>query len=1674
MKKSFVKFVALALVLIMVLGAVPVSAASKTIENAGSLLNDMFGWLFMPIPQGSAFPEQEFLPPEVDGVTVTVRAPEGALPAGTDIEVAPVDMAAVQNAVDASSEVSGTVLAAVDITFRYRGEEIQPTAPVTVTMTSAALEGQDNLTVVHIDDQRASHAESVFAEFEEDTATFDADKFSVYAVVEPETLDPNARAMFKFFNGEELIATVIVKNEDKRTSSIEVVVYDPGVGTLNPGEFFKGWSKDADYNDNTTAYNIGDLREEIKTMPDWTEQQYWDKTADGGQDTSICYYAMIFTSATVTYLDEKDAAIKTDNILFKSGVNASYTIDCDYTPMQENEEFQGWYRVTELFGNNIASSGTITPSTHNNGKYLNDDDVTISGMIVLKAYAPEGFWLAFNQNPDTTDDFGGNYKGATYTAPIFCTDGVVPTSEIPGVDDMELAGYTFAGWYEEFTANTTSPDDNQWDTRFTKTTLTAADCDEHYTKIVYAKWNANAQADYTLVIWRQNVNDDKNAADADKTYDYYRSYNLQAAGGTSISNLAISSYTSSTQYWIYNKTTSDDAVINQKGTTIVNVYFDRALITYNFKIPDTYARTTQSWSEAGIQQYARYNGAYYQILYYSSYYYYYLYTGTLSSSQSGDLYVKAGSTYYTVYYRNNKWQYYVSGYYYDLPDGVALFGRIGTSDNRYAVNTWKNYSPATMTGLYGQKLTKYGYSWPLEYRWFSDGPRGTYGIDGTLSEKVRFSSIIELFNANSTSYTNTNVTNFYGCLIATDSEVRHYIQDTDGNWPDEETYVIYTTTKSGMTFRGFEGTEEYKYRMKLPSDAEEYRVITAKSGSDGNYTFTYEGDWIVVGDDLWTDWIDPGKGVRIWTSSGYNDDYDHYSSVDVVYPIGNEVEFRYARVKKSVSYLVGTFYDGDKKVIESVNVPGMPHSSEQIYFEASIASCGSYVPNTPTGYYFDGWYNDKDCKIPYSFENKTMPIDGKTVYAKFIQKQYRVFLRPEPDWTASDAYWENEDVNDIIWNDPNQARNYRIDYLGQISGGNAIVGSRPGYIMLGWFRNYSNGKYTEPFNFQTALDDSITVAYDKDDSFNATEDDGVTNNDKTRPWIEKKLDLYAKWRKTLPGSTGITVIYDAVEGEANEENTGHFANDTTTFTDPVPYGDQADAVTQGASTANNEDQKFYQWEVLKWNGTDWVSSGIKVFPGESFVVKKDDCKIEDNGLALTDPAYRATYTIMVQAVYVSHDPFPPTHIDWYSDLYDITGAPIDKDLIHTDFPTNNIGLQTSTGVDIEYDWDDQKGYVVKQTNVEINEAVEIPAFDTYTVDGYKFLGWARVNSEDGYEGIQSPRDVDNLDDLFLRWVPSETRDETAGHYEAKISGVWSEVHYVGADEVHSYHDLYAVWQPSFKIYHSGVVNGNVQTYYVPVKETKDSEQPTFNLLNPEGAKDGSMNLTKDTLYGGYYLKNGFSAETTKDGTLPVYDGTNWTWTEPQLTSAMAMNPVAGETYYIKEVPADKFLQSYIHYTYYGLMEGEGNDAHLVGTGKIGSLFAISDIDDLMYRETGFVVKSTDSILPKVHIVKSMTIQPQNHPENEATLTTEKVFHVNGDRNYLTYSILYNEIETGEDNVVDYGDDFTVSRYWKTPDNLYVTGIVKTSYSDTDNVTTLTATDAPVSSVISEALNTAGN
>ena len=140
-------------------------------------------------PVEIAYPANE-LSDYIGNTTVTVVVPEGALPEGTTMELAEVSLDAVQNAVDSAADIEGTVVAAVDITFYdANGDVVEPLIPITVTMTSEEIANEGNLKVVHVDttadeiEEADVEAEAIEAEIEENTVIFDADQFSVYAII---------------------------------------------------------------------------------------------------------------------------------------------------------------------------------------------------------------------------------------------------------------------------------------------------------------------------------------------------------------------------------------------------------------------------------------------------------------------------------------------------------------------------------------------------------------------------------------------------------------------------------------------------------------------------------------------------------------------------------------------------------------------------------------------------------------------------------------------------------------------------------------------------------------------------------------------------------------------------------------------------------------------------------------------------------------------------------------------------------------------------------------------------------------------------------------------------------------------------------------------------------------------------------------------------------------------------------------------------------------------------------------------------------------------------------------------------------------------------------------------------------------------------------------------------
>ncbi len=121
---------------------------------------------------------------ETDTVTVRVEAPEGAFPEGTTMEVSTVAAEDVMDAVTGAVDGEVAHVDAVDIKFIYNGEEIEPELPIQVFMTPIDELPAGAPKVIHVqDDGSATEVDNVTTPEGEEGLQFEADSFSVYALV---------------------------------------------------------------------------------------------------------------------------------------------------------------------------------------------------------------------------------------------------------------------------------------------------------------------------------------------------------------------------------------------------------------------------------------------------------------------------------------------------------------------------------------------------------------------------------------------------------------------------------------------------------------------------------------------------------------------------------------------------------------------------------------------------------------------------------------------------------------------------------------------------------------------------------------------------------------------------------------------------------------------------------------------------------------------------------------------------------------------------------------------------------------------------------------------------------------------------------------------------------------------------------------------------------------------------------------------------------------------------------------------------------------------------------------------------------------------------------------------------------------------------------------------------
>lgn len=664
-----------------------------------------------------------------------------------------------------------------------------------------------------------------------------------------------------------------------------------------------------------------------------------------------------------------------------------------------NEYFCGW----RYMGKNGDEQELIVYSAEGKpqNQYVTVDDelFEVHGGVTIQFYPiyVSAHFLNFDTNAKSS---GATYVGSLFVRSTSDFSELTPSGNRPG--------YDFAGWCagsivdgrvvlgERITDANGKVLPNVSVTAADGTVAVYTDADGNIRMnrdfTLYASWTANTSASYRVVVWQQRVTDQKDAADADKKYYYVTHYtspevpaatqlaeslltsftgtradgvsitgqNLTTLSGTAGGNAANEDFSG----FHYSRWASADQTVAADGSTVVNVYYDRNLVTYEFLI---YGQVEAGYSETtgtSGTQYGTDNGTDYFEIYYNDgqwyktrtvvYEYSTEYTGT-RYKENGDSYEATdpddtegtqyrrtwalfiGYRYYEIYYNkaDNKWyqnRTEANSSYSDMYAGTRY-------TKRNAGNAWLPYK--TMTGLYGQTLAQNGYEWPLEYWWYPNGDDSGSASGSRMTFKDAF---LPISSSDGTYYAKNVDT-------SAAKEVRFHKETLEeGSWIQAN--VVYITEDSFNITDKYNGFTAYQFS----NDGREWQNAGTKDQSTGRYS---------------------GKPSSI---SEY-------------------LDIRFTRNKYEL-----IFMDGDNTVYETGKVVpyeaplaeyNLPLTDERLNWGGRDTSAGK----------FEGWYEDATLTVPFDFTG-TMPDGKKFLYAKWSPPKYLVVVDPNGGHLQSgDATW---------------------------------------------------------------------------------------------------------------------------------------------------------------------------------------------------------------------------------------------------------------------------------------------------------------------------------------------------------------------------------------------------------------------------------------------------------------------------------------------------------------------------------------------------------------------------------------------------------------------------------------------------------------------------------------------
>lgn len=332
-----------------------------------------------------------------NGVTVTAYAKTGVLPMGTVMTVKAISSGVSSNGDDALQSVIEDKLndrvvvdfIAVDISFSYQGNEIEPDGNVSITLdTPHKIEG--DATVWHVDDSmNATCVDN--ASVGESDASFSASDFSVYAIIGTE--DKKNTRTYHFYNGSDLIYSQAVKNGDT------LVAPENPVCKEDPGKPFKGWSSDG----GNTFLSFSNLKREITDI--------------GENEEEVNLQAIFDDAHTVTFFSPNGNIVTEETVSDGTVIDPS-EVKCeieegDYINSWTQDPDYDWSQATAVVG---ETSVTV--------------DQDISFYPIVKGVT----WVFFNGNAGSDE--------TTYIEPTAVKNG----DKLVKPEDPSRRGYTFSCW----------------------------------------------------------------------------------------------------------------------------------------------------------------------------------------------------------------------------------------------------------------------------------------------------------------------------------------------------------------------------------------------------------------------------------------------------------------------------------------------------------------------------------------------------------------------------------------------------------------------------------------------------------------------------------------------------------------------------------------------------------------------------------------------------------------------------------------------------------------------------------------------------------------------------------------------------------------------------------------------------------------------------------------------------------------------------------------------------------------------------------------------------------------------------------------------------------------------------------------------------------------------------